>query len=362
MTTIKQTMLIRLALVATLFATSWTAHAAGTASNTTISNSATVTYSVGGVAQAGIDSSPTGNSIPGAGVPTTFVVDNKVDLTVARVGVAAVSVVPGQASVATEFTVTNTGNTTQDFGLAGANIASGQALFAGTDNVDVTIVGAFAESGATPGYQVTEDTAVYVDELAADTSATVYVVASIPATLVNNDFGIVSLVATAQSGGAVGVQGINMAETVGADDPAVVDVVFADGAGTDDAARDGAFSDRHAYVVASAVLTVTKTSAVVSDPFNGNTNPKAIPGAVVRYTIIVANAGPADAAGVTIVDAIPVNTTYVPGSINFGGVQTDAGGDDASDFNVTNAGAVTVVVGALAAGNSATITFDVTIN
>lgn len=41
----------------------------------------------------------------------------------------------------------------------------------------------------------------------------------------------------------------------------------------------------------NATLTIAKSSTVVSDPSNGTTNPKAIPGAVVRYAIQVSNTG-----------------------------------------------------------------------
>ena len=37
---------------------------------------------------------------------------------------------------------------------------------------------------------------------------------------------------------------------------------------------------------------VTKYSTVYSDPINGTTNPKAIPGAVLTYTLIVTNSNP----------------------------------------------------------------------
>ncbi len=46
-----------------------------------------------------------------------------------------------------------------------------------------------------------------------------------------------------------------------------------------------------ASVTVSKALTVTKTSLVYSDPFNGTTLPKAISGAFVTYTITVANPG-----------------------------------------------------------------------
>jgi uncharacterized repeat protein (TIGR01451 family) len=60
----------------------------------------------------------------------------------------------------------------------------------------------------------------------------------------------------------------------------------------------------------NATLVVAKTSTVVSDGISA-TNPKAIPGAVVRYTITVQNTGnlSVDANSITIEDAFPPNFT-----------------------------------------------------
>jgi len=57
-------------------------------------------------------------------------------------------------------------------------------------------------------------------------------------------------------------------------------------------------------------LQVLKTSAVLSDPFNGGSNPKSIPGALQVYTVRVTNqgAGTVDNTTIQIVDAIPANT------------------------------------------------------
>jgi hypothetical protein len=58
---------------------------------------------------------------------------------------------------------------------------------------------------------------------------------------------------------------------------------------------------------ANATLGVTKTSAVVSDPVNNTTNPVNIPGAIVRYSINVANSGTrtVDPDSVLIIDQLP---------------------------------------------------------
>ncbi len=54
-------------------------------------------------------------------------------------------------------------------------------------------------------------------------------------------------------------------------------------------------------------LSITKVSAIIADPVNGNTNPKAIPGALVEYLITVSNTGPgaADADSLSVVDQGP---------------------------------------------------------
>lgn len=64
-------------------------------------------------------------------------------------------------------------------------------------------------------------------------------------------------------------------------------------------------------VYAPAPITVVKAMQVYSDPANGTTNPKAIPGSYVHYTITVANpaAYPIDANSIVITDATPSNLT-----------------------------------------------------
>lgn len=67
------------------------------------------------------------------------------------------------------------------------------------------------------------------------------------------------------------------------------------------------------------------------------------PGDILEYTIVVTNnkdaSGNGDPANKNIVtDAIPANTTYVPGSLSIDGVaKTDASGDDTADFDGTSA-------------------------
>ena len=57
----------------------------------------------------------------------------------------------------------------------------------------------------------------------------------------------------------------------------------------------------------TATLQIQKTSLIISDPINGTTNPRAIPGAVVQYSIKVSNIGkgPVDVGTVSVVDPLP---------------------------------------------------------
>ena len=58
------------------------------------------------------------------------------------------------------------------------------------------------------------------------------------------------------------------------------------------------------------ILEVTKVATLLSDPVNGSNNPKAIPGAILEYTINVSNIGigSTDANSVEITDPLPANT------------------------------------------------------
>ncbi len=288
-----------------MFGTAHNALAAGTASGTVISNSATLNYDVGGIPQ---ETSPS-NAV-------TFVVDNKINLLVAETGGTLTVVTPGQTSRITTFTVTNAGNTVQDYVLAANAGISGGSLFGGTDNFDVTSCARFVESGAQPGtFDGAADTATFIDELAIDASKTVYVVCNVPVAQSNGNgnVSLVSLTATTHAGGAGG-QGAVTVEDTGPDNPATVQTVFADSsagdAQGDNAARNGQHSARDGYTVVTSVINVTKSLMVLCDPFNGARNPKNIPGAIVRWTITISNTGSASATLGTISDVLDISTTH----------------------------------------------------
>lgn len=290
------------------------AFAVGTDAGTSVDNRATVDYSVGGVAQTAIESSPTGNATPGAGAGanTTFVVDNKILHTVAEVSGNATSTSPGAADVVATFTVTNTGNFAQGYALAATNLATGAASpFGGgsADAFDVSNLRVFVDSNGNGTYDAGSDTATFIDTLAEDAAVTVFVVSDMPLTATNGQSANVQLAARAAQANTSAAT--LMVQSTGADNPAVVDVVFADVGAT---ARDGIHEAVDQYAIASAALAVAKTSAVFSDPFNGTSNPKAIPQAIVQYSIVITNNGASSATGVSIRDPLPAATTFVQGA------------------------------------------------
>ena len=331
------------------------AFAAGTTAGTTITNTATVDYQVGGVAQGQQSAS------------NNFTVDRKINLLVEEVGTVTTNVVPGQTNAVTTFQLTNSSNETLDFALVASQIAGGTAAHGGTDTFDGTNVRVYRDNIATGtvGSWDVGDTLLtgYVDELVVDTAIRLFVVADIPAALANNAVAGVTLRATAREGGLAGTQGAAITETTGAN-TAGKDTVFADIAGvTGDAARDGAHSDNDDYTVQTATLAVTKTSRVISDPFNNTSNPKLIPGAVVEYCIAVANSGSAPATSVIINDPVPGQLTFSAGTILLNGTVTagtcNADGAAGGSYAAPN---VSGTIATIAAGATRTLVFRATVN
>ncbi len=68
------------------------------------------------------------------------------------------------------------------------------------------------------------------------------------------------------------------------------------------------------------VFEVSKQLTTLSDPANGNINPKSIPGAIIEYAITVTNTGEgaADANTFNVEDVIPANTSLVVSGFNCG--------------------------------------------
>jgi uncharacterized repeat protein (TIGR01451 family) len=333
-----------------------TANAAGTASGSVISNTATLNYSVGGVSQPSVSNTP-----------TVFTVDRKVVFRVDETApVATTTVAPGQSAAVTTFTVSNTSNAVMDFGLAVTQPVGGTAAHGGTDNFDVTGVTMYADTNGNGTYEPLIDTTVltYLDEVAADTSRTVFVVANIPTGRATGDVAGVTLTGQARDGGVAATQGAISANTAGPN-TAGVDTVLADTAyDALNTASDGLGVARDDYTVSSAVIGVVKTITPVSDGFNTAVNAKLVPGATIQYCIITSNTGAATATGVSVTDPVPATLSIVAGSLRINGTAT------AGVCNANGVAGGTIVgqnvssgtLNNIAAGANVTVYFQAVIN
>ncbi len=359
-----KTKIVPILLSGAAMAAGTTAHAdTGSAAGTTISNTASVSYTVNGTPQ-------TTNSST-----ATFVVDRKANFTVVRDQAANTQVNLNDQNVYVKFKVTNTTNGKQDFLLDPDQQALSLGILPGTDNFDITSMKAYVDSDGNGVYDPGVDTAEYIDELAPDASATVFLVGNIPNTP-GIDLSFVSLHVTIAAGDGVGVKGSALIATdlnlANADN--TIDIVFADddsdAAYLGDIARNGQGRAYGAFQIGTTnvSLSVTKTARVVSDGVNG-INPKSLPGAEVEYCFVVYNATLlTSATNIILTDTIPANTTYVPGSISVGGLGT-AGvcltsgvtQSDATAFNPTSK-VVTATIPTVAGGTSVAASFHVKIN
>lgn len=342
--------------------------ALGTDAGTTVSNQASVAYSVGGNPQTPIDSDPNGNSTPGAGNPTEFLVDRRVSFTLVEVDGAHTSpVAPGDADVVAAFTLTNTGNAVMDFRLGVLDFAG--IVHGENDTTDFANYRVRAANGDGAGGIPVLGDLDFVDELDEDEVVEIYVFADAPVTVLNGQFAHIELTATAaddaNAAPTVGTLDPDLAESAGPDDPTIIESVFADNG------NDGLELAQDGYEVVSAALEITKTAAVISDPFGSG---KALPGAVIEYTIVVDNTnGASDATNVSVSDAIDTDVTFVDEAygvgqdVNIDGSFCNADAADADNDGCSLDGA-NLVVGDnvdltinVAAGASYTITFQVLI-
>ncbi|MBI4826558.1 MAG: DUF11 domain-containing protein [Nitrospirae bacterium] len=368
----------------------------GTPAGTNLTNTATINYDVGGNPQP----PETTNTL-------TLETDRKLDVLVDEFSNATQAVSPGDTAATMTggkclgFNVTNESNATLDIPLT-LNQTGTTDPFGGTDNFDIAILGnceiRLDDGDNTCETSASDSTITKLDDLASGSTSKVWVTCTISNAQVDGDLAAVSLLASfAETTGVA----IPTDDNGNADIPGTVDDVFADGEclsgalpaghGCDgnDAAYDGKHSDTDSFEIASADLTVAKTSVVYSDPVNGvSADAKAIPGAVITYTITVTNNGSANAENVvvtddltTMVDAgyLAFKTEYDDAGTNcaagYGIVvstassapapvtcETNAGSDDSADYNITTVKTVTATIGTVASGGGVqTVKFQVTV-
>ena len=301
---------------AAAFGISGQAFAEGTLAGTSIDNTVTLGYTVNSVAQDDLTQN------------TAFLVDTKVDFALSDVETATVKVTPNGNNYVATFLLSSDSNDTLDFDLSTSDLANGTQSFLAPltveDNFQLDAnLSIFVEDGTTPGYQSAEDTATSVDDLAAEDTVNVYVVVTtaIDAAQADKDIAAIELTATAlQSSGAAipdngsdafiqGTKQYVIAEA-GLDGIDTLNVAFEVGTAKftdpDDLSVTPAKFTLDVIVINDPMCDTGLTSTSTADHSAGGTCPdaaatyipKAIPGAMVEYTLKAKNSGSINATAV----------------------------------------------------------------
>jgi len=274
-----------------------------------VTNTVELDYEVGGVAQTQITDSE------------TFTVDRRVAVDVIEYDNATSGVSPGQALLAdfyvtgtTGWLVTNTSNDSIDVALAAVNRATASADPHGgaNDSFDTGAFTYYADDGdnvfdaGDTGASIT-----HLNALAADATVLVWVV---PASIGTEDSGetaVVRLTGAARTNDGAATLGAAFA-----DDEGNADVL---GGAAQNVLEQASDFDDDSFTIATAIMSISKASTVLSDPINGaSADAKRIPGATIRYTIVVAN----DATGTAPADVVTINDTLDNAYFDTGGTVT----------------------------------------
>lgn len=293
------------------------AMATGTAANTTISNTVAVNYKVNSVDQTEVTDT------------VTFKVDNKVNLTVLTQD-TTVTILPGQQK-SFKFKLTNTGNATQDYVLS---------AIADPSNNFTPSAGPALYSDATCTTSITNN---YITNIAVDTPTYIYICITAPNTAANGKWANYALKANTHDANKTFATKVETTVAgggaAGSGTAVVLADVDADGAGANDGDKDGDHLDwggsrlpngstpDKGFKVESAALTVAKSTAVYWDPINLTSTPKAIPGAIVTYTITITNSGAQSATNVAISDDLNTEVTGATPHLAFGNNDTNSSPD-----------------------------------
>lgn len=229
--------------------------------------------------------------------------------------------IPGKTNAVIKASVTNTSNTPIDVLLSTSQSDNNLVADIGAPGVDddfvpnsfnVTNLRIYIDDGDGLFDPAKDVVAVGIDNLAVDAKKTVWIAADIPSTTKNLDFAVLTFSAQAvefQGAGLTSPAAITqvLSSSLTAGDA----VILADAAGKTDAARDGIYTLNTYFSVSSATLSSTWYQRVVSDPVNGISNPKAVPGAFIEYCMAVTNAqNAAEATNLAI--KVPIPTTLNP--------------------------------------------------
>lgn len=342
------------------------AQAVGTPAGTTITNSASVNYTVGGTGF-------TQNT-----QPVAFRVDELISVRVTPPA-APINVNTPDSNKALLFTVTNVGNAPEAYTLT-PNLNPGAPVVDQFNPLPGSAGQLFVDVNGNGQLDIGVDTLISGPvTINPDVTLQVLLVSNMPSGLANGNLGVVTLTAASTTPGAI-VAGVGAPPgTVlsNGGTPSVggpgIDAVI--GVGRNGAADSGADDSANGtYLVGTVAVSIAKTIIAVTSPLGVTTSgcnvaspPAActtfVPGTIVQYQLTVTVAGSGTAQAVQVTDDIPANTTYVANSIRFNtAARTDqADADNASCAACGNAaGTVTVIIGdvVVPAGSPATYLVD----
>jgi uncharacterized repeat protein (TIGR01451 family) len=307
-----------------------------TGAGTVINNTATASYLISGMPA-------TQNA------SVAFTVQEIIDVTVAWTDGTNVIVSTPDTDEVASFDIANTGNGNETYSLAVVNVASP------TDQFDfnlVTEVEIYIEDGTNPGFQLAQDilyTGANNPTITAESTQTIYFVADIPGGLTNLDEGHLTVTVESTTAGAAGAPAGTTLVNQG--DGGAIDAIVG--------SSQANSSDTAIYQVSSVDLTITKIIQTVVDPYGGSTF---VPGSEVTYRITVTVMG-GTAQALVIVDPIPANTSYIDDTLFLNaGLLTEESDADAGDFNISQAGAITVILGNTLSGTINVVDLTVTID
>lgn len=285
----------------------------------------------------------TPNGGPRASVDSNTVtirVDELVDLVVATSGPTPVPSANGATKQVLSFVVTNAGNGPESYRLTASGTLTGDDF----DPADLAIYIDDGNGVYEEGVDLAYTAGANDPALTPDQSRTVFILATVPAGAANGQTGRVQLTATSTTGAGTGAPGA-VVSGAGANG---VDAVFGPNGG-DDAAVNS-------YAVVAAQLALTKAQSV-ADPFGGT---RAVPGSTITYTLTASVSGSGALSGLAITDTVPAGSTYVANSITLGGAaRTDAADGDEGQFD---AGSITVSLGTVPASETRVVTFQVKVD
>lgn len=334
-------------------------NAQGVLAGSTISNKALVSYAIGGQVQSPVESSPSGNTLPGIGNggDTNFKVDRKVDLNITSNGNTQVNL--GELQAELNFTLSNQGNDIQEFSLTSDSTLTSDNFNTSLCKIEITGV------TGTPLPSVVLPT-LNIIKLKADQQASISVKCDIPndnngQAILKDHTSLLSIHALASKN----ENGSITTEETTQDTAETVETIFADSAGSDDSNRDAAHSTRASYIVLASTtvtpptLSINKSIVTVLDSEGGS---KAVSGSEVTYKILISTTGTGIINNVTITDNTPAEMTYKTGSITLNNTSlTDDADADQAEFSTSNNISI-ISLGDITAGSLQEIKLIYTIN